>query len=116
LLLIQVGQQMSKFTKVESLTRVNVSTIFLGDLVVSWWRCKKSITSLPSTNPFTEPLKTAFESREKMLMENPILASAVYVDPRLHHKNTPKQFLGELAEVAEVYLNVIFLKKYYLFK
>jgi hypothetical protein len=44
----------------------------------------------------------AFEKREDLLMKNPVLAAAVYIDPRMHHKNSPKALLGELEQTAEV--------------
>jgi hypothetical protein len=78
-----------------------------GDLLKVWWKCKKTIHALDSSNPFKAPLMEAFEKREDLLMKNPVLAAAVYIDPRMHHKNSPKALLGELEQTAEVRITFI---------
>lgn len=59
-------------------------------------------------NEFVEPLIEAFDRRSEQLMQNPLLATAVYVDPRLNHKKRSDEFLGELKTVVEVCTAIFF--------
>lgn len=76
----------------------------LGDLLIHWYRCERDIGKVDDLNRFVGPLRKAFEKRGDKLMENVALASAVYVDPRLHHDRTSPNLLGALAKDAEVIL------------
>lgn len=81
---------------------------FLGDLTISWWRCKKAIEELhENENPFVKPLLEAFDIRGDELMKNPVLATAVYIDPRLHHQTSSPQLLGFM----EISIEVKFINK-----
>lgn len=80
-----------------------------GDVVVLWYKCKRDLSKLdPETNEFVAPLIEAFDKRTETLMQNPLLATAVYVDPRLNHKKRSSEFLGDMKDVAEVHLFFLF--------
>lgn len=72
-------------------------------MLVSWFRCKQAISSLDITeNPLVNPLIEAFDKRSDQLMENPALAAAVYIDPRLHHNKSSRRLLGDMTPMVEV--------------
>lgn len=85
---------------------------FLGDLLVSWMKCKQGITKISEENPFAVSLLQAFNDREEMLITNPVLATAVYLDPRLHHKNSPPQLLGSFEHDIEVNILINYTSAY----
>lgn len=74
-------------------------------------KCKQGITRISEENLLAAPLLQAFNAREEMLLTNPVLATAVYLDPRLHHKNSPQQLLGSFEHDREVniLINQLFL-------
>ncbi|KAJ6640104.1 hypothetical protein Bhyg_12853 [Pseudolycoriella hygida] len=73
----------------------------LSDVIIHWYRCKGALLKLSKGNEFTELLNDAFDRRTKLIMENPLLATAAYVDPRLNHKDRSDSFLGDLKPICE---------------
>ncbi|KAJ6639447.1 hypothetical protein Bhyg_12192, partial [Pseudolycoriella hygida] len=72
----------------------------MSDVIIHWYRCKGALLKLSKGNEFTELLNDAFDRRTKLIMENPLLATAAYVDPRLNHKNRSDSFLGDLKPIC----------------
>lgn len=73
-------------------------------MLVSWFRCKKTLSSLNVTeNTLQKPLVESFDKQSDQLMENPVLAAAVYIDPRLHHNKSTAHLLGVVKPMVEVY-------------
>lgn len=68
-----------------------------------WYKCKKELEKISVTNAFVEKLKKSFDDRGKVLMENAVLATAVYLDPRMHHRRSSDKLLGKLKDDAEVF-------------
>lgn len=82
----------------------------LGDILVLWYKCKRDLNRLnKDDNEFVEPLIAAFDVRTATIMQNPLLATAAYVDPRLNHKTRSSDFLGDMKDIAEVkfYHNIV---------
>ncbi|KAJ6644591.1 hypothetical protein Bhyg_09560 [Pseudolycoriella hygida] len=73
----------------------------MSDVIIHWYRCKGALLKLSKGNEFTELLNDAFDRRTKLIMENPLLATAAYVDPRLNHKDRFDSFLGDLKPICE---------------
>lgn len=72
-------------------------------MLVSWFRCKQALSSLDiEENLLVNPLIESFDKRSDQLMENPALAAAVYIDPRLHHNKSSRHLIGDLTPVVEV--------------
>lgn len=63
-----------------------------------WFRCEREISKIGKTNPFGE----ALDVRGNKLMENVALATAVQVNPRLHHDETLREMLGDIVVDVEV--------------
>lgn len=58
-------------------------------------------------NPLLKTLVESFDKRSDQLMENPVLAAAVFIDPRLHHNKSTARLLGEVKPVVEVYIQFV---------
>lgn len=79
----------------------------IGDLLISWWKCKQGIDSIDAeSNPFVELLLKAFDKRGDELMSNPALSNAVYIDPRLHHRKSSSKLLNNMENSIEVVLSI----------
>jgi hypothetical protein len=70
---------------------------------VIWSRCQRKLAELSDEgNEIAAEMVRAMESRSGKLMENLALASAVFIDPRLHHKTSSKKLLGDFESEIEV--------------
>jgi hypothetical protein len=86
----------------------NYFLFILADMFLEWFKCKKKITKLNRQNRFAKHISSAFAAREDMLLTNPTLAAAIYLDPRIQNLTTDEGVLASLKRDAEV----VFLRNY----
>ncbi|KAJ6648991.1 hypothetical protein Bhyg_04223 [Pseudolycoriella hygida] len=85
-----------------TLAALQKEQLAMSDLIVLWYKRKRDLHKLDSeTNELVAPLIEAFDRRTEALMQNPLLATAAYVDPRFNHETRSSKFLGDMKEIAE---------------